>query len=337
MKPMKQNLLYICIMLVVLACQSKKSIPDVSGIKISLQTERFEKDFFSLDTLQLNSSLQKLFQKYPGFTQDYLFNILGSSTGNATKDVTLFLRSYTGMYQASLGKFKQFSGVEKEVIRGLQFVKYYFPRYPLPKKLITFIGPINSYGNIITPDALAVGLQLSMGRDYPLYLSAEGQQLYPRFISRKFEPAYIPVNCIRNIIDDMYPDKSMGRPLIEQMVEAGKRMYLLDRFLPELPDTLKTGYTEQQLKGCFESEKNIWSFFVQNDLLYNSDPTVTRDYMTDGPNTTAFGDASPGNIGQFVGWQMVNKWMEKNKDASLDTLMKKPAKQLFEEARYKPK
>lgn len=337
MKLMKQNLLYICIMLVVLGCRSKKNIPDVSGINISLQTERFEKDFFSLDTLQLNSSLQKLYEKYPGFTQDYLFNILGSSADSATKEVTLFLRSYTGMYRASLGKFEQFNSVEKEVVRGLQFVKYYFPQYPLPKKLITFIGPINSYGNIITPNALAVGLQLSMGRDYPLYLSAEGQQLYPQFISRKFEPAYIPVNCIRNIIDDMYPDKSMGKPLIEQMVEAGKRIYLLDRLLPELPDTLKTGYTEQQLKGCYESEKNIWSFFVQNDLLYNSDPNLTRDYMADGPNTAAFGDASPGNIGQFVGWRIINKWMEKHQYLPPDALMNMPAKQIFEEARYKPK
>ncbi len=334
---MKQGLVYFCTIFFLLSCKSGEKIPDVSGINISLQVNRFEKDFFSLDTLHLNSSLQVLHEKHQGFAQDFLFNILGITPDSAGKDIPMFIRSYAGLYQASLDKFKQFNRIEEQVKKGLQFVQYYYPKYPLPKKLVTFIGPINSYGNIITPNALAVGLQLYMGKDYPLYLSEQGQQLYPKFISRRFEPEYIPVNCIRNIIDDMYPDKSIGKPLVEQMVEAGKRIYLLDRFLPELPDTLKIGYTKQQLDGCYESEKGIWSFFVQNDLLYNADPNLTRDYMSDGPNTPALGDASPGNIGQFVGLQIVTKWMGKNKDLSLDELMKTPAKKIFDEARYKPR
>lgn len=332
-----RKLIYACLLFAFFSCKSKKEIPDVSGIKIALQTERFEKAFFELDTLHLNASLQNLHKKYPGFTQDFLFNILGTTAKNAAKDIPVFLRTYGSMNQSVARKFANFTKTEEQVKRGLQFVHYYYPGYPLPKKLVTFIGPINSYGNIITPDALAIGLQLYMGSDYPLYLTEQGQQLYPVFISRRFAPEYIPVNCIRNIIDDMYPDKSIGRPLVEQMVEAGKRLWLMDKFLPEVPDTLKIGYTQQQLTGCYESEKNIWSFFVQNDLLYNSDPNLTRDYMTDGPNTAALGETSPGNIGQFVGMQIVKKWMEKQKNLTPDVLMKTPAKQIFDEAKYKPK
>ncbi len=319
------------------SCRPAKKIPDVSGVEVKLQVERFEKDFFSIDTLHIDASLQKLNQEHPGFTQDFLFNILGSSPDSAEKDVRLFLSTYRNMYTTVQQKMADLGMVEQQVKRGLQFVKYYFPAYRLPQKMITFIGPINGYGNIITPNALAVGLQVYLGKDYPLYQSEQGQQLYPSFISRRFEQAYIPVNCIRNIINDMFPDKNAGKPLVEQMVESGKRMYLLDRLLPELPDTLKTGYTEKQLEGCFENEKNIWSFFVQNDLLYSVDPNHVRDYLNDGPNTQALGEASPGNIGQFVGMQIVKKWMDKHPDTPLDALMKMPAKQLFDEARYKPK
>lgn len=325
------------IIVLIISCRDAKKIPDVSAVKIDLQVERFEKDFFSVDTNHIDASLEKLNRQHPGFTQDFLFNILGSSPDSAANDVRKFIASYAAIYKAAQEKTKDFSAIEKQVKRGLQFVKYYFPGYRIPAKLITFIGPLNSYGNIITPNALAVGLQVYLGKDYPLYLSEQGQQMYPLFISRRFEPAYIPVNCIKNIIDDLYPNKSMGRPLVEQMVESGKRLYLLDRLLPELPDSLKTGYTQQQLDGCYESEKNIWSFFVQNDLLYSADPNLTRDYLNDGPNTQALGEASPGNIGQFVGMQIVSKWMEKNKDLSMDLLMKTPAKQIFDEARYKPK
>lgn len=334
---MKQTCWLIVLVILLGACSSKKSVPDVSGITINLKTERFEQAFFTMDTLQLNASLQRLNQAYPGFTQDFLFNILGSSPDSALKDTRLFIRSYQRMYQASQQTIKDFSSIEKQIKRGLQFVRYYFPQYKTPEKLITFIGPLNSYGNIITPNALAIGLQVYMGKDYPLYLSAQGQQMYPLFVSRRFEPAYIPVNCMKNIIDDMYPTTSVGQPLVEQMVEAGKRQYLLDQLLPELADTLKTGYTAQQLKDCYESEKNIWSLFLQNDLLYSTDPNMARDFMNDGPNTQALGEASPGNIGQFVGTQMVVKWMEKNSKISLDELMKTPANKIFTESKYKPK
>src|SRR5476649_561620 len=307
---MKFPFLVACALLFTLGCTQRKKIPDVSGIKISLQVERFEKDFFALDTLHTDIALTELNKKHPGFTQDFLFNILGTSPDSAKKQVPAFIKSYQSLDVLAEQKFKDISVVVQQVKRGFQFVHYYFPGYKLPEKLITFIGPINSYGSIITPNAMAVGLQLYMGKDYALYLSQQGQEMYPLFVSRRFEPVYISVNGIKNILDDMYPNNSMGRPLVEQMIESGKRMYVLDRLLPELPDTVKTGYTAQQLQGCYASEKNIWSFFVQSDLLYNTDPNVTRDYLTDGPNTQALGDASPGNIGQFVGMQIVTKWME---------------------------
>ncbi len=336
---MLQKTGYIIILAVLLgSCSGKRKVPDVSGISINLTTERFEKDFFAVDTLHLNEALQQLNTRHPGFTQDFLFNILGTSPGSAEKDVPDFIRTYQLLSKDASKKFADISALEKELRKGFQFVHFYFPKYRLPEKLITFIGPINSYGSIITPNALAVGLQLYMGSDYPLYLSDQGQQMYPGFISRRFEPAYIPVNGIRNIMDDMFPNNSMGRPLAEQMVESGKRLYLLDMLMPDAPDSVKTGYTAKQLKGCYESEKNIWSFFIQNDLLFNSDPNLTRDYMSDGPNTAALGEASPGNIGQFVGWQIVKKWMEKQPESvTPDVLMKKSPKEIFDEAKYKPR
>lgn len=334
---MKGTLLFICIVLIGIGCKGKKQIPDVSGIQVAIKVERFEKDFFAVDTLHLNTSLAKLNITYPGFTQDFLFNILGTSPDSALKNVPEFIKSYEGLSKAALQKFNNLQGIENEIKQGFRFVHYYFPAYKLPVKLITFIGPINSYGSIITANALAVGLQLYMGKDYPIYLSEQGQQMYPLFISRRFEPAYIPVNGIKNIIDDMYPNNSNGLPLIEQMIESGKRIFVLDKLMPEIPDSIKTGYTQKQLEGCYESEKNIWSFFVQNDMLFNTDPNVTRDYMSDGPNTPALGEASPGNIGQFVGWQIVKKWMDKNVTATPDELMKKKAKEIFNESKYKPK
>ena len=322
------------------SCTSKK-IPDVSNIKVQLKVLRFEQDFFAMDTTNIDQALQQVSNKYPGFLKDFIYNILAlppqvDSTRAVEQQIVSFLRSYKPLKDSVDQIFSNLKEVDNQVEQGLRFVKYYFPSYKIPDKLITFIGPINSYGNILTSDAVAVGLQLYMGNRYSLYQSEAGQELYPAYISRRFQKEYIPVNSIKTIIDDMYPDNNAGRPLIEQMVQAGKRLYLLDHLLPETADTLKTGYTKNQLDGCLKNEEVIWSYFVQNDLLYNSDPSIVKDYMNDAPSTQALGPESPGFIGQFVGWQIVKKWAAKNEQVNMSQLMETNPRTIFEQAKYKP-
>jgi hypothetical protein len=320
---------------------TRRNIPDVSDVKVQLQMQRFENDFFAIDTNHVDQSLQQLQNKYPGFLRDFIFNILAlpphpDSSKVVEQQVVSFLKSYKPLKDSVDKIYSNSNDIADQVKRGLQFVKYYFPDYKLPGKLITFIGPINSYGNILTTDALAVGLQLYMGSNYSLYQSEAGQEEYPAYISRRFQKEYIPVNCIKTIVNDMFPDNDAGGPLIEQMVQAGKRLYLLDQFMPESEDTLKTGYTKSQLEGCYKNEETIWSHFVQNDLLYVSDPSVVNDYMNDAPKTQAFGEESPGFIGQFVGWQIVKKWISKNEKVTLQQLIETNPRTIFEQAKYKP-
>jgi hypothetical protein len=67
----------------IIGCTSSPKAPDVSNLQITWQVQRFEQDLFSMDTLQLDASLGQLNKKYPGFTQDFLFNILGTSPDKA--------------------------------------------------------------------------------------------------------------------------------------------------------------------------------------------------------------------------------------------------------------
>ncbi|MFY7898610.1 MAG: hypothetical protein ACOVNY_00410, partial [Chitinophagaceae bacterium] len=320
----------------------KKKVPDVSEIQVPISTIRFEKDFFAIDTQKIDAGLQQIFEKYPSFSKDFLFNILGSfqNPESVASSAKSFINSYTSIYTACNKQFSNSSETESAIKNGLQFVKYYFPNYKQPQKIVTFIGPLNSYANIITADnSLAIGLQLYLGKDFSLYQSEALQTLYPSYISRRFEPSYIPVNCMKNVIDDLmlqFKNQPTNGELIEQMVESGKKLYLLDAFLPKLADSLKTGYTQEQLTACLASEKNIWTFFVQNNLLFESDANRINTYVNDAPNTPEFGNNSPGNIGQFVGWKIVQKWMQQDDKRTLQQLIQTSPKSIFEQAKYKP-
>jgi hypothetical protein len=321
------------------ACNSKKPAPDVSGIKIEVQLKRFDKDLFSIDTNNVEASIDRLQQQYGSFMNDYLYNImiLPPQPDSVNEKIKKFLEDYNYVYAASAKQFSSFDNEFNEIKKALQYVKYYFPSYKTPANVITFIGPVEGYANVLTQSGLAVGLQLYLGKDFSVYHSEYIAEVYPDYQQRRFEPAYIPVNCMKNIISDIYPEKNGSNPLVYQMIDAGKRLYMLDKFLPRFADSLKTGYTQQQLDGCYDNEADIWNYFVQNSLLFVTDPLQTRDYMQDGPYTEPFGHGAPGFIGQFIGWQIVKKWMDSHQGTTLQQLVSISEKEIYDEAKYKPR
>ncbi len=344
------RVLVFCFLVWSFSSCSGSSAPDVSHIEINLEVQRFEQDYFELDTNNLSVAYQKLSAKYPLFLPDFTYNILGLPPVESNMEVTeevirRFLHDYRPLKDSADRVFGSDPAFVEEVRKGLQYVKYYFPDYPIPEKLITFIGPMDAYfeastggyGDVITENALAVGLQLHLGAGFSIYHHEMGQALYPEYISRRFAPEYIAVNCLKNIIDDMYPDQSAGKPLLEQMVEKGKRMYLLDKFLPHTPDSVKLGYTAAQLNGARNNEGLIWNFFVVNNLLYSTEQGVIKNYVGDAPSTPELGEGSPGYIALFTGWEIIKAYREKVPDQSLADLMQTSPRDIYEQSKYRPR
>lgn len=334
------------------SCKSNKNIPDVSSIKVNLETKRFEDDFFAIDTIKVAQSMKLVFEKYPDFLPLYTANILGLDLDsllipNNPQDeaIRMFIHDYMPIKDSSDLLYKNFSKETEAIKQGLQFVKYYFPDYKVPESVITFIGPINAnfqtsfgvQGDVLTAKSLGIGLQLHMGKDFSFYKSEEGLEQYPEYLSRNFDKAHIPVNCMRNIVDDLFPEKGVGKPLIEQIVDKGRRMFLLTKFLPTTPEFECIGYTKKQLDDCYKNEAVIWDFFLNNDLLNKTDQNVVQNYIGEGPKTQELGEGSPGNIGTFSGLQIVKKFMEKYPETSLATLMKTDAREIYSKSKYKPR
>ncbi len=342
-------LLSIIVLIVTIGCKENNKPPDTSAIKIDLTVQRFEKDFFALDTTNLTDGLNGLQNKYPVFYRDFLEQILGipsnDTSGMAITAIRQFLNDYKAVKDEADKAITDFTPIEIELKKGLANVKYYFPEYNLPTKLITFIGPMDAfaegqtggYGDIITTDALGVGLQLHLGAGSFYYTSEMGQRLYPSYISRRFTPQYISVNCIKNIIDDLYAGNPNDKTLLDIMIDKGKRLYLLEKFLPETPDTLRIGYTKNQLEGAEKNEGLIWNLFVENNLLYDSDMQKIKSFVGDGPKTDELGDGSPGYISLFTGRAIVRKYMENFPETSLKQMLLLDAKTLLAESKYKPR
>ncbi|MEO5500882.1 MAG: hypothetical protein ABIR31_05515 [Ginsengibacter sp.] len=351
-KVLKKNILIIAVICIFCACTNNKKGPDVSSIKIDLLTMRFEQDLFSLDTNHIAFAMQELLKKYPHFTPDFIQSILGLDLdslvidGNAqAQAIKLFLHDYRPIKDSAELIYNDFSKESKEIKNALQHVKYYFPAYDVPKKIITFIGPINAnfetsfgtQGDVLTPEGLGVGLTLHLGKNFSFYKSPQGREQYPDYLSGNFDKDHITVNCMRNIVDDLFPYKADGAALIEQMVERGKRLFLISKFLPNTDDNIIIGYTSEQIKDAVSHEALIWQFYLNNELLNISDQNIVKNYIGESPKTPELGEGAPGNLGSFSGWQIVKKFMAQNEKISLQELMRMPPREVYQQSKYRPR
>ncbi len=335
---MKQ-FLYLLLVLAAVSCNS--SGPDVSKVPVNIKIDRFEQVFFKIDSNNVMPGLKEAEKQFPYFATDFTANILGAGIISDTNKMLMdaaskFVSSYYPVYSFLNKKYNDLSWLKTELKDAFQHVEYYFPKYKTPR-IVTFVGPFDAPGVAITQNAVAIGLQAYAGSDYPFYVSTPGQELFPAYISRRFDKQYMTTNCMKAVSEDLYPDESEKLPLIEQMVEKGKRWYLLDKFLPSVQDSLKTGFTTKQLKWCEENEGNMWNYLLQQTDIFTTDPSITQLYIGEGPTTQGFPDVSPGNIGQWLGLQIVKTYVSKNSSLTPQQVMQTDAKTIFNESKYKPR
>jgi len=302
-----------------------------------------------MDTLEVGKGLSNLQARYPGFANIFLQNIIGVTDERGVKT---YLRLYKPVFDSAQRIYKDFQPVEKQIEKGLKYVKYYFPSYTLPARIVTVVGPMNTMQDFavmangdytpdfLGPDFLGISLQFYLGRKFSLYNTEYfTNTVAPAFRSRRFEKNYIVSDVMKLITEDIFPDKSKGKSLVEQIIEKGKQWWMLDKFLPEVADSVKTGYTKQQLDWCRENEGLIWSYIIKNEKdLFTINPIIIQTYIGEAPFTQGFSqELSPGNIGPWIGWQIVKKYADNNPNMKPEEVMKADAKKILDEAKYKPK
>jgi hypothetical protein len=341
--------LFALIVLATLAlssCKGKDGAPDVSGIHVPVHIIRFDQDFFSMDTAHIEPALNRLHQKYPAFLPLYFefltpVNFMVTQNGKTyAAAVNQFYQYIKPLYDSAQKKTGNLDAVKKGFEDNLRYVQYYFPNYRLPS-IFTTVESLNPeepqeiYGTALYHDTLIISLQMFLGKDFSQYDPTQ----YFDYIRRRFEPEYIVPNSIRAIALALYPDSSQDASLIEQFIEKGKQWWLLDHLEPNTPDSLKTFFTGEQLQWCRENEGNIWSTILRNNTdLYTHDKESIQGYLGEAPFTQDMPhETSPGNIGQWIGWQIVRKFASRHSSLTLHEVLATPAKQIFQEAAYKPK
>ncbi len=325
--------IFIATILILYSCDiNKKEFQkvDVSAIDVpDVTIDRYEQALFSVDTTVFYDKIDELQSRYAIFLGEEVINeYQKQKLYNYVADTQLIK-----LYKRTEALYPNMQPLEKELTNMMRYYHYYFPK----QKDITFytyISGLDVNNSIIfTNSVLVISIDMYLGKDFKPY-----QQInMPAYKRRNYQLAYIPVDCAEAIATYYTPSVKGGGKFLQSMLYEGKKLYVKDALLPFYADTLKMKYTAQQLKWCEKNEKQIWTFLIENDLIFSGKYSKYQKLLSDGPFTSEFGRDSAPRIAHWVGWQIVRKYMENNPDVSLMELIKEnDYTKILNRSGYKP-
>lgn len=313
---------------------------DVSNIQVKLNSIRFDKELYACDTNNIEVFVNQLGNKYPDFASVYFNELTGFSKNDNQaffhESVRHFLtyKDYRALFDTVFFKYPNVKNIDAELETLFKHIKYYYPEKKLGD-VYYFISGLNMWSAVTIDTAIGIGLDMHLGKTYPFYAAVQ----IPDYQIARCEKEYIPVNVARAIYEDTFTPKLEGKNLLDMIIMKGKEQVFLEHVLPNAKDELLMGYTPEQLAWCQENEGMIWSYFAKQKLLYSTQWQEILRYVNDGPTSTGMPAESPGNIGTFIGWQLVRKYLQSHPNVKWTALMKdqKESQQFLQESGYKPR
>jgi gliding motility-associated lipoprotein GldB len=318
---MRHYFLFFILSLLLFSCKDEpKNRVDVSEVEIDLNVKRFDQDFY----LKGKENLNLLKEDYPMLFPENTPDSIWISKMDDVDERELF--------EATQKVYQDFSQIESELLDLFRHVKYYNANFSTPE-VITVLSNIDyEYRTIYSGELLLISLDVYLGKESLFYAD------YPDYVKENNTPERIVVDVANQIID-VQLKPSLNRTFLGKMITAGKRLYLLDLYVPEATDEVKIGYAKEKLLWAEANESEIWRYFIENDLLYSTNTKLNKRFLDEAPFSKFYlaqDSDSPGRIGAWMGWQIVRSFMEKN-DVSLQSLLQMNEEELFKKANYKPK
>ena len=323
-------------LLVLFAMQSCDTAPKKGPVvdeskltDVKVRIHRYGKALFEADTANFLSDINKIQSEFSLFLGDTKLDTNKiEPLYEYVKDTQLISLSNNVMTT-----YPDLSSAEAQLSKAFSRFQYFFPDKKIPN-VYTYISNLYFQEPIIFNDsALIIGLDDYLGRDFLLYRSIG----IPNYKIRCMTPSNIPVDVMKKIYTTEIAPRHQQKTLVDRMVAAGKLLFYLDAVLPQVPDSVKVCYSSEQINWIENNKKNVWAFFVDNNLFYSSDYKIQTKFIQDGPFTAGFSKNSPSRIGIWFGWQIVRKYMENHPEVTLVNLINNTDSQaIFNQSGYKP-
>lgn len=318
---MRYYFLFFVLLLFLNSCQKevKKNI-DTSNIEVEFMINRFEQDFYDHGGENLEELKNKYSLLFPDNTPDSIWKAKVND------------KDEQELYRETQKLYSSFSDIESELRSLFQNVTYYNPLFNTPD-IITGLSNIDyDYRVIYNQELVFISLDVYLGSTHPFYGD------FPSYIKQNNVRERIIVDVASAIVDSQIKPLT-NRSFLAKMIHEGKKLYLLELYLPLKSEAVRIGYNKIKYDWALTNEEQVWKYFIENNLLYSTDTKLNKRFLEDAPFSKFYiseDKNSPGRIGQWIGMQIVRSFMANN-DVSLSDLLIKNEEEIFKKSKYKPR
>ena len=342
-------ILFASIVIMTMACKNDKELedaPDVSNIKVDVEFIRFDQEVMHISPTDIQKGYENLRGKYAAMTDLYFKNVIQLQPASDSVLNTDALKAFITDEKVKVLQdtidvvMTDLSAEIIDIQKSLKYYKYYFPDKTIPR-----IYGCNSgfgYQRFIFDDdgerdGIGLGLEMFLGNEFPYKQVDPKNPIFSEYLTRTFNKAHMARTIVDMLVDDLIGE-APGVRLIDQMIHHGKKLYIIDKLMPFASDTILHEYTEKQMDWCKKNEKEMWSYFFDQKLFYETNAMKISKYLNPAPTSQGMPSDSPGRTANYIAWRIVQAYMEKFPDTTLQDLIKmRDAQKLLELSKYKPK
>lgn len=306
----------------VFSCKKNSDLEDeIAKINSDANIERFDLLFSKMN----GENLPKLKQAYPFMFSEKYKDSFWIAKASDSLEKKLFAEVEK--------KFLNFDETELQIESLFNHIKYYFPEFITPR-VITTTSDVDYQNRVIVTDTIVViALDTYLGSTHEFY------QNIPQYLREDLKEEQLVVD-VAGEYAKKYSYQKQSHKFLDEMIYYGKQLYFKDAVIPFKTEAQRIGYTQEQLDWAVANESYMWRYFVERELLFSTDTKLLTRFLNPAPFSKFYLEdidaASPGRVGQYVGWQIVRAYMAQN-DVTLKEMLVTEPEEIFNKSKFKPR
>ncbi len=312
--------------MVAISCEDRPKV-NLSKISIDTEIQRFDRAFYNTDSSKVLEELAELQRNYAPFFSTETEAIFWRNQRKDALQNELFKKT-----EAVFGDMTS----ESEKLNNLIKRYYYYFGTKDTLEVYTYLSRLDfNFPVVYAKPYVFVALDL--------YLGEAGAKFYsglPLYLQYDRQPAFLTRDVAFAIAEAQVPPPKNPMSLLDAMVYKGKILKLTEMLLEEVEESTLLRYPPKKHAFSVDHEKDMWIYFIEQELLFDTSDELKRRFIEVAPFSkfrTQIDAETPGQIGWWFGYRIVDSWLEEYPEMALqDWLKELDSRKILKLSQYKP-
>lgn len=322
--------LFCSIFYLLFSCSDNSDQIEIEKVEVNFTINRLDNSLFNSESKasvkDIVDNNRRVFNKYLELDKlpndSILINFLYNRITNPSVD---------SFYQQCDSVFGDFERWNKEIETLFKHVKFYYPNFKEPEVSTLFTAFLTPMDILIDQNDIIIGLEYFIGQN-AMYVSKDPEYILNRYNPDNLVPLFIGLGISNFFNNTNHEDNS----LVAEMIYYGKSQYFLEQMGVDMTQSEMLGYNDDQKEYVENNEAAIWAYFIENDLLFETNRIETSKFVSERPSVLEISPDCPGRIGRWVGYKIVKSYAEKTNLGIRELMAEEDAQMIFRKSKYNP-